>query len=175
MMVGTHLKCGVWSWPSYFKRYITKLIFAMSKGSKNFLKMQVSIGRAEVGRMEYESGLARAEMIIFFFYFFFILTQGHFFIALRERGRQRGREREKRSMRERSISWLPLICSPTRHTHLDWRFYALIPRPRIEPATWVCALTRNLNCNLLVMGQCSNQLSHTCQGEMVIIFKYQKG
>ena len=95
MMVGTHLKCGVWSWPSYFKRYITKLIFAMSKGSRNFLKMQVSIGRAEVGRMEYESGLARAEMIIFFFTFFSSLLKDIFSLLLeREEGREEGKERK---------------------------------------------------------------------------------
>lgn len=39
----------------------------MSKGSRKFKKKTlVYIGKADVGRMKYESGLARKEMIIIF-------------------------------------------------------------------------------------------------------------
>lgn len=39
----------------------------MSKGSRKFKKKTlVYIGRADTGRMEYESGLVREEMIIIF-------------------------------------------------------------------------------------------------------------
>ena len=49
-------------------------------------------------------------------HFFFVLTQGHFFIAFRERGREQERERET------LIEKHPLVASSTC---LDWGSYAL--------------------------------------------------
>ena len=86
--------------------------------------------------------------------------------------RERGRERKKINVRERSINLLPSICTWTRDERLDWGSYASglgVARDR----TWtrdrihnpgIC-LTGNQTHNLLVTGQCSNQLSHTSKGQ----------
>lgn len=49
----------------FFKRYVTKLKLVESEGSRNFKKKKLEfIGRADMGRIEYESGSAREEMVI---------------------------------------------------------------------------------------------------------------
>lgn len=50
--------------------------------------------------------------------------------------------------REKNINWLHSTCALTR----------------IEPITWVYALTRNLTGDLLVHGKMLNQLTHNKQG-----------
>ena len=45
--------------------------------------------------------------------------------------------------------------------------FLYVPQPGIEPATWVCALTRNRTHNPQCTGMYSNQLSHTGQGQFL--------
>ena len=60
--------------------------------------------------------------------FFLILTQGHIFIAFREREREREREKH----------WL--VAFP------------YVPLPEVKPATQVCVLTGNQTRNISVYG-----------------------
>ena len=88
--------------------------------------------------------------IYLFVYLFIILTQEHFFfIAFRER--EEGRER---NIGVREQHQLVVFL------HVPWL--------GIEPAS----LTRNQNCNLLVMGQCSSLLSYTDQGLLWNNFRF---
>ena len=82
----------------------------------------------------------------FNFYLFFTLTQGHFFIAFRERGREREKQWSERE------TWIP--C------------FLYTPGSGMEPETQVHVLTGNWTHNPLVTGQCSSQLSHTGQSLM---------
>ena len=79
---------------------------------------------------------------------FFILTRGHFFIAFRERGRERGRESATLT-RERSIHWLPPLHYWIRDCrHLD---RGSNPQPRyVSP-------TGNQTCKLLATARFSYQ------------------
>ena len=54
----------------------------------------------------------------------------------------------------------PLVASCMCWDHRG----SYVPGLGIKPATQVSALTGNQTCNLSVMKQCSNQLSHTDQG-----------
>ena len=67
--------------------------------------------------------------------------------------RDDGREEEKHMMHKRNIYWLPLTC----------------PQPGTWLATQACALTRNQTCNLSVCGVMPNPLSHTSQGNNLLI------
>ena len=70
----------------------------------------------------------------YIFSFFFKNSHlGHFFIAFRERGRERKKHQ--------------LVAA---RTQLDWGLY--MPRSGIEPAPRECALARNQTCSLSVMG-----------------------
>ena len=85
--------------------------------------------------------------------FIFILTQGHFFIAFR--GRQRGKEGERESRREREISVREKHLLVTSHMLPDQRLNLqprYLPWLRIEPATFRCT------------GRWSKQANHTSQG-----------
>ena len=77
--------------------------------------------------------------------------------------REEGRERNI-SVREKHQ--LVVSCM-----HLDQELH--MPDLGIKPAAKVCALTGKQNCNLLVTGQCSNQLSHTVQG-LTCYFKSER-
>ena len=82
----------------------------------------------------------------------------------RERKGERKGEGEI-SMVERSIDWLPPVCTLTRdQMRLDqgWRMPA--PGLGIKPTTQVCVLTGNPAHNLSITGQHSSQLSRTGQG-----------
>ena len=85
--------------------------------------------------------------------FFYFLTWGHFFIAFRERERER-----ETSMWERNINWLASCTHPDRGLnpqpgHVPWL--------GTEPATFRS------------MGQCSNQLSHPARA--VVPHSYETG
>ena len=101
---------------------------------------------------DYVLGIPSSLQIITHHYYFIIFTWGHFFHCFleREEGREEEREREI-SMWGRNVDWLPPIRAHTGdRTH--------------NPG---CALTKNQTGNLLVMGRCSNQLSHTGQGQVM--------
>ena len=93
--------------------------------------------------------------ISFLLNFFFILTWGHFFIAFRERGRERNIDVKEKHR---------LVAFPMHvdqdHSCLEW---GLNLQPRYVP--WLGIKPHNL----LVMEQCSNQLSHTSQGPSFLI------
>ena len=81
-----------------------------------------------------------------------------FFIAFRESGREREKHQRERETLIGCLLHLPGLGDRARTGGSS------TPRPGIESATQVCALTGNRTCNPLVTGQCSNQLSHSRQG-----------
>ena len=92
------------------------------------------------------------------FFFFLILNQGHSLIAFRERNGERKKGKEKVwCNREAPIGCLPY--TPDQGSR--------IPGPGIKSASQVCCLIENLTHNPLVRGRCSNQQSHTDQGNIV--------
>ena len=80
--------------------------------------------------------------------YMYLLSQQHFFIAFRERGRETGCERENHWCERKTLTG----CFPYTRG------------PEIQLATWIRALTRNQTCNLSVIGQHFKQLSHIGQG-----------
>ena len=87
-------------------------------------------------------------LILFYYYYFLILTGGNFFIAFRERGRER---KKQQSERETLIGCLPQHPDQGRQAR----------ETGMKPATQVCcALIRDPTLSPLVMGQRSNQLNH---------------
>ena len=64
------------------------------------------------------------QLVIFISLKKIILTQGHVFLAFRERRRKRGKHpcETEASMRDRSIHWLPPVCAGTTGDRmcLDW-------------------------------------------------------
>ena len=98
-------------------------------------------------------------------FFFFFLSSPDFFIAFRDRRREGKRETEI-SIRERSLNWLlPTYTQIKDCTRLDHRLNlqpGYLPWPGIEPEP-------------LVMGWCSNLLSHTSQGPSLCFLMFPPG
>ena len=87
----------------------------------------------------------------YYYYYYFILTGGHFFIAFRERGRER---REGGTlMWEGNIDWL----SSRSHRTKDQTYN----------------LGRNWTRDLWSTGQCSSQVSHNGQGMAALFYKLE--
>ena len=87
---------------------------------------------------------------------YFYPHQGHFLIALRQEGRERGIGEKHQCEGEASIGCL---------------LYA--PGWGIEPAISACELTGNQARNPLVIGRRSNQLSHTSQDAFLFFKGFQ--
>ena len=85
---------------------------------------------------------------IHYYSFFFNPHLRTYFHCFREKRRGRGREKHQ----------LVTCC-----TYPAWGLYNA-PQPGIKPATKASALMGNQTPDLLVMGSCSNQASHTSQG-----------
>ena len=83
-----------------------------------------------------------------------------YFIAFRERGRERETHRCEREKLIGCLSYMPRLRVMGAWTGM-------------EPATQACALTRNRTCDLSVTGQHSNQWNHTSQGSTPYFLKME--
>ena len=93
----------------------------------------------------------------------FLKSSLDMFIDFRERGRERGSEKEK--VRETNIDLLGKYqCK--RKTSIGCFLYA--PRMGIKPATWVCALIGNGTHNILVYGTVLQSSESPGQGNSML-------
>ena len=111
--------------------------------------------------LRYDFGLSSLSLSLSPCLCFYSHPRAFFFIAFRERRRERGEREKLWCKREALIGCLP---------HVTW------PRirdggSRIESVILACALTGNQTHNLLFMGRCSDHLSHMGQGWSTLLCK----